>query len=236
MDKHLFFDLDRTLWDFDKNSENALKQIFTETQDKHQIESFHKFHQVYKDVNSQLWVKYGKGKITKDELRDARFIKTFQKFDLFDTELGNYFGNQYIKTSPLQTSLFPNTIETLTELKKEGYHMHIITNGFLEVQHVKIENSGLKPYFEKVILCSEEVGVNKPNPKIFNTALSMAKTIATESVMIGDDLEVDVIGATRVGMHGIHFDPKSRLKNKNDGTRIRNINELPELLPFLFRV
>ncbi len=235
MDKHIFFDLDRTLWDFDKNSEQALKQIFSETQTQHQIESFQKFHQVYKDVNAKLWVKYGKGKITKDELRDARFTQTLQKFDLFDKELGKYLGDQYINISPFQTELFPNTITTLEELQNEGYTMHIITNGFKEVQHIKLENCGLKPFFNQ-ILCSEEIGVNKPNPRIFNEAMRMANTKASEAAMIGDDLEVDVIGATNVGMHGIHFDPEARMKNRSDGTRIRNINELPALLPFLFKV
>ncbi len=234
MNKHLFFDLDRTLWDFEKNSENALKQLFTESFEDHQIESFHKFHQVYKEINAQLWVKYGKGKITKDELRDERFNRTFQKFDLFKPELGNYFGEEYIRISPYQTALFPNTIETLETLKKEGYQMHIITNGFKEVQHIKLENSGLKPYFN-VILSSEELSVNKPNPIIFKKAMELASAKPIDSVMIGDDLEVDVIGATNAGMHAIHFDPLQHMKSRTDGTRIRNLNELPQLIPFLFR-
>lgn len=234
MDKHIFFDLDRTLWDFEKNSEQALKQLFNETQDRHHIPSFQKFLQIYKDINAQLWVKYGKGKISKEELRDARFTKTLQKFDCFDVELGAYFGENYLKISPYQTLLFPNTIETLEELKKEGYTMHIITNGFVEVQHIKLENCGLKPYFTH-ILCSEEVGANKPSPIIFNKAMEMAGTTPTNSIMIGDDLEVDVIGATNAGMHAIHFDPEGRMKDRADGTRIRNLNELPALIPFLMK-
>lgn len=234
MDKHIFFDLDRTLWDFEKNSENALKQLFDETADRHLLPSFPKFLNVYKEVNAKLWTKYGKGKITKEELRDARFTKTFQKLEVFDNTLGEYFGENYLKISPYQTVLFPHAIETLEELKTEGYSMHIITNGFVEVQHIKLENCGLKPYFTH-ILCSEEVSANKPSPIIFKKAMELAGTSAANSIMIGDDLEVDIIGATNVGMHAIHFDPEGRMKDRVDGTRIRQLNELPALIPFLMK-
>ena len=234
MDKHIFFDLDRTLWDFEKNSENALKQLFDETADRHHLPSFHKFLNVYKEVNAKLWTKYGKGKITKEELRDERFNKTFQKLEVFDETLGPYFGEHYIRISPFQTALFPDAKEVLAELKKEGYHLHIITNGFKDVQHIKLETSDIKSYFD-VILSSEELGVNKPNPVIFKKALEMAGAKAENSTMIGDNLEVDVIGATNVGMHGIHFDPEGRMKDRADGTRIRRLNELPALLPFLMK-
>mgnify|MGYP000891206666 CR=1 FL=1 len=233
MDRHLFFDLDRTLWDFDKNSENALKSIFQSTQSIHHLPSFHKFHQTYKDVNANLWKKYGKGKISKDELRITRFQKTFLKFGLNNKELNQHFEDEYIRISPLQTELFPNTIETLEALKKEGYSMHIITNGFKEVQLTKLSNSNLKPFFN-IIVSSEEIDINKPDIRIFQHAMTLANATPNHSVMIGDDMNIDVLGAERAGMFGIHFDPKKDLRRKSNDFRIRNINELPELLPWIF--
>jgi putative hydrolase of the HAD superfamily len=112
--------------------------------------------------------------------------------------------------------------------------MHIITNGFKEVQYIKLENSGLDPYFD-VILCSEEVGHNKPSLQIFQYALKKAGAKASDSVMIGDDFEVDIIGALNAGMQGILFDPDDRYSNYQDSMRIKQLNELTDLLPWVFR-
>jgi len=234
MNRHLFFDLDRTLWDFERNSESALRFLFEETKDTHHLPSFNRFLLVYKEVNAKLWKKYGKGKITKEELRDTRFSKTFLKFDIVNDELSTYFNDQYLEISPLQTVLLPNTHETLSALKEEGYHMHIITNGFKEVQLTKLKNCNLIDYF-KVIVSSEEIGINKPDIRIFQHAMKEAGATPEISVMIGDDWNVDVMGAERAGMRAIHFDPEEEMSNKNMDTRIRNLNEIPALLPFLFR-
>lgn len=236
MDKyHLFFDLDRTLWDFEKNSKKALQQLFIETKLHQQIESFERFHQTYTEINALLWKKYGKGQLTKDELRDERFKKTLLKFDVFDKELPEILGNGYIELSPYQTQLLPNTHETLTYLQKLGYQMHIITNGFKEVQHIKLSQCKLTDYFD-LILCSEEIGANKPAPQIFQHALQSTGAKASESVMIGDDYEVDVLGALRSGLHGIHFDPSKKMKSHTKGEwRINDLNQLPEMLPWIFK-
>jgi putative hydrolase of the HAD superfamily len=232
MKLQLFFDLDRTLWDFEKNSQNALKYLFEQTINEHQFESFHRFLQVYKEENASLWKKYGKGKITKEQLRTMRFEKTFFKMGLNNKELIQYFSDEYIAVSPLQKQLFPHTIETLEALKKEGYRMHIITNGFKEVQQTKLDNCNLTPYFEHII-SSEEIGINKPDYRIFNYALQLAQSKAQDSVMIGDDINVDIIGAERAGMHAIHFDPEKRIKRSKQDTRINDLAELPQILPWI---
>lgn len=234
MEHHLFFDLDRTLWDFDTNSERALKLLFDETQSVHQLPGFHKFNRIYKEVNASLWKKYGKGKISKEELRNSRFRKAFLKLGLNNPELNHYFNEEYIRISPLQTEMFPNTIETLKELKDEGYRMHVITNGFKEVQLTKLENCFILPFFETIV-SSEEIGFNKPDIRIFQHAMSYADAQPHKSVMIGDDINVDIMGAERAGMFGIHFDPKEKLSRKNNDFRIRDLSELPELLPWVFR-
>lgn len=229
MKRHIFFDLDRTLWDFERNSEKALNIIFEETSEQHQLPSFYRFLTVYKSINKKLWKAYGKGKITKEVLRASRFYKTFYHFDINNRMLSTYFDHRYLEISPSQKKLFPNTIETLETLKKDGYQLHILTNGFKEVQNHKLENCGIKHFFETVT-SSEEVGCNKPAIEIFQFALEVAQAKANESIMIGDDYQVDVVGAENAGMKAIHFAPEMR-KASN---RIHNLNELPAILPKIF--
>lgn len=232
MIRNIFFDLDRTLWDFEKNSEVALLHLFEETKSTHQIPSFHKFHLTYKEVNASLWKKYGKGKISKDELRDSRFKKTFLKFDINNPELNEFFSEEYIRISPLQKQLLPNTIETLQVLKGDGYKMHVITNGFKEVQLTKLKNCGLIDFFDAIV-SSEEVGFNKPDIRIFNYAIEKAQAVNVESLMIGDDYEVDVLGAERSGMKAVHFAPHLKVRNAAKESRINDLIQLPEIIPFL---
>lgn len=233
-DKHLFFDLDRTLWDFEKNSQIALKKIFELYKLDEFIPNFYKFYYTYKNINAELWVKYGAGKISKEELRNARFYRTLKKFKKDDKVLSDKIGTAYIEISPTQKNLFPNTIEVLTELKKEGYRLHIITNGFKEVQYIKLTNCGLIDLFE-VIVCSEEVGKNKPNPEVFNYAMQLANADSSKSVMIGDDLKVDILGASNVGMQTILFDPDKKYRKAKGDYVIKNLNEIPSILPWIFR-
>jgi len=231
--KHLFFDLDRTLWDFEKNSEIALFKLFHELSLNEAIDSFELFHTNYKKNNAFLWKEYGAGRLSKENLRNDRFKITLEHFDINNPDIVNKISDGYVELSPQQTALFPHTHETLDYLKKEGYNMHIITNGFKEVQYIKLNKSGLDQYFD-VIVCSEDVGQNKPSPAIFKHSLNSANAKASDSVMIGDDYEVDVVGAQNFGMHGILFDPENTFSHYQDQHRIQTLNELPGLLPFIF--
>ena len=230
--KHLFFDLDRTLWDFEKNSKKALQILFKDLKLDDKIEHFNHFHHTYTRINAELWKLYGKGKLKKEELRDARFIETLKYHEIHDTELATTLSNGYIEISPKQTNLFPDTLETLEELKRMKYNMHIITNGFEEVQYIKLEHSKLAPFFD-VIVCSEAVGFNKPDPRVFQYAMQKAQTNASESFMIGDDREVDIFGAMQVGMQAILFDPENQYSKTNGEPKIQNLNELPLLLTMI---
>lgn len=231
--KHIFFDLDRTLWDFDRNSEAALRHILESEELIPQVQSFERFHKVYIQQNAHLWKLYGKGKIKKDELRYERFRAAFRKFKLHDEALVQRVGDAYVKISPRQTLLFPNAIETLKELKKMGFHLHIITNGFKEVQHIKLENCGMHAFFD-VIICSEVIGKNKPDPAIFKYAMKEAGATPENSLMIGDDYHIDVAGALQVGMHAIHFEPEGRNRYNYDWL-IRDLAHLPEMIIRLMR-
>ncbi len=232
--KHIFFDLDRTLWDFEKNSKTALEGLFIEHKIHEKVKNFYDFLNIYQNVNRDLWVDYGKGKITKEFLRITRFAKTLDKLKIYDEELALKLDVGYVNNSPFQTNLFPNAIETLTELKNSGYKMHIITNGFKEVQQIKLENSKLAPFFEKIV-SSEEAGASKPNAKIFKHSLELAQAKINESVMIGDDLNTDIGGANAIGMQSIHFDPENRYRKRNSQPKISDLNELPELLIWMFK-
>lgn len=227
--QHLFFDLDRTLWDFEANSKRALQLLYaTYGLDQH-VEHFNHFHHTYTRINAELWRLYGKGKITKDQLRDERFLRTLQHLGIQEERLATKLSDDYIAISPKQTALFPNTHETLSELKSMGYWMHIITNGFEEVQHVKLRESKLESFFD-VIVCSETIGVNKPNPKVFFHAIEQAGASVSTSVMIGDDREVDIQGANQIGMQSILFDPENQHRVFRGQPKVTDLSELPLLL------
>lgn len=229
--KHLFFDLDRTLWDFEKNSNIALQKIYELHQLENYFDHYLQFHRIYHTINSELWKKYGKGKVSKDELRQLRFEKTLHKVEVYNEELATTLNNDYISIAPKQQNLFPNTHETLSELSKY-YTLHIITNGFAEAQFIKLKESGLSTYFD-VIVCSEMVGKTKPNPEIFQYALTQAKAKTSESIMIGDDHQTDIIGALQVGMQAILFDPNGRYRKSAGLHKIKDLSELPLLLTMI---
>jgi putative hydrolase of the HAD superfamily len=227
--EHIFFDLDRTLWDFERNSKSALVQLFHELKLDCIIESFESFHEVYRKINAEYWEDYTKGRVSKEKLRIGRFHDTLVSFGRDDIQLSTLMAEGYVKISPYQTHLFPGTKEVLQELSDRNYQLHIITNGFKEVQFIKLENSGLRPFFQDV-LCSEEVGKNKPNPEIFHAALERTNAKNTNSLMIGDDFEADILGAERVGIRAVLFDPHDVYEARKEIERIKHFEELPFML------
>lgn len=227
--KHVFFDLDRTLWDFEKNSETALRQIYEELKLSNYMESFDSFMEVYRRVNGEWWNKYRYGKVKKEDLRVGRFLDTLREFDAENIEMATQLGERYIQVSPYQTNLLSHTAETLKELKENGNAIHIITNGFKEIQFIKLKNSDILHYFDDV-LCSEEVGVNKPDPLVFKSAMERTNAKAHESIMIGDDFEADVLGAEKVGIKGVLFDPNEHFKHNNEVHKIQSLKEVPPIV------
>jgi putative hydrolase of the HAD superfamily len=230
--RQLFFDLDRTLWDFEANSKKALQHLFQEFELGNHIEHFNHFHHTYIRINTELWNAYGKGKINKNELRDSRFQRTLAHHGIVDGAISQRISDGYIEISPRQTLLFPNAIEVLEHFKKEDYRMHIITNGFPEVQYIKLANSGLSTFFDQ-ILCSEEVGFTKPHREIFQEALRRSGCQPQNAIMIGDDFKIDIIGALNAGWTAIHFDPEHRYKKERNVRRVRSLDELPDAVSML---
>ena len=229
MIKHIFFDLDRTLWDFEKNSHKTLLKLIKDFNLVEKgIDNSDSFIKKYKIHNEKLWELYRNDKIKKEELRVKRFQLALAEYYIDDLELVEQLGLAYIQQCPIKTNLFPNTHEVLVYLKKK-YTLHIITNGFEEVQHIKLISSNLMQYFD-VIITSEQVGVKKPNTKIFEFALEQAKAKKSESIMVGDDYAVDVLGAEQVGMQGVYFNP-NKLAHKN--AVVHEIFCLSELMALL---
>lgn len=226
--KHLFFDLDRTLWDFEKNSIITLRTIF-ENRNLHQIfPDFDSFIKTYKAHNERLWDLYKVRKIRKDELRNQRFLLTLNDFGVTDEKLAEQIGDDYIDISPTQTVLFPNTVEVLDYLKPK-YKMHIITNGFVEVQYKKLRNCGLEKYFERVTT-SEEAKASKPKAEIFQVALKSVNAKKIESLMIGDDLQNDILGAKKFGIDQVYFNPEQEKHLENLTFEIQELKQLTNFL------
>ena len=197
----VFFDLDHTLWDFEKNSALAFERIF----ESHKVDiELNSFLEVYIPLNFQFWKLYREERISKPELRYQRLKKAFDKVnvEVSDDKI-NSLSAAYIEHLSSFNHIFPGTFEILDYLKP-NYKLHIITNGFEEVQEKKMKNSKLLPYFD-VVVNSEMAGVKKPDPKIFELALKKAKVDANRSIMIGDSLEADIIGAKNIGFHVLHF-------------------------------
>lgn len=200
---HLFFDLDNTLWDFTTNSRLAMEQTMTQNGLISKFPSFGAFFEVYERINHSLWSDYHTKKITKQKLIIERFSRSMQAFGINDYDWIELNG-LYLENMALQTQLFPGTVETLTTLKSKGYQMHIITNGFKEVQYSKLSSCGLDRFFTKVFI-SEDVKTTKPHRQIFEHALKSTNASKKRSIMIGDSWETDIIGALNFGMDQIMF-------------------------------
>ncbi|MDD2303356.1 MAG: YjjG family noncanonical pyrimidine nucleotidase [Prolixibacteraceae bacterium] len=200
---HLFFDLDNTLWDFTTNSRLAMEQTLIQNGLIAKLPSFGVFFEVYERINHSLWSDYHTKKITKQNLIVERFSRSMQAFGIDDYNWIE-LNSLYLENMALQTQLFPGTLETLTTLKSKGYQMHIITNGFKEVQYSKLFNCGLARFFTKVFI-SEEVKTTKPHREIFEHALKSTNASKKRSIMIGDSWETDITGALEFGMDQIMF-------------------------------
>ncbi|WP_027418245.1 YjjG family noncanonical pyrimidine nucleotidase [Crocinitomix catalasitica] len=226
--RHIFFDLDHTLWDFEKNSTEALNELYPLFElDKIVPDQAH-FMRLYKDFNRKYWVLYNHGKVDKYEVRLNRFKDTFMHFTGDPhVDLSKKLSSAYLARSPYKTNLFPAAHSTLAYLQ-EKYTLHIITNGFIEVQHLKLTNCDLTQYFE-VVLCGEEIGTNKPHKLIFETALNKANALSAESLMIGDNLEADILGAQNAGFETILFNPNKE-NLTIDSIQINHLEELQKLL------
>jgi putative hydrolase of the HAD superfamily len=198
--KHLFFDLDHTLWDFEANARSTLEELFFKLKlEERGVNDFDLFHKNYLIHNEKLWELYRNGFIKQDELRVKRMRLALLDFKIADEALAKEMSVKFLDQLPTRTILFPYSKEILLYLTDKGYSLHLITNGFENTQHSKLKYSGLTNFFKEVIT-SEGSNSLKPNKEIFDFALEKTKATINESIMIGDSIEVDIIGAMNVGM------------------------------------
>jgi len=205
--EHIFFDLDHTLWDFEKNSSESLRECYRHFNlaEKSRGQSEDVFIETYLGHNDRLWGLYRQNKITKSRLRKARFERTLQSLRIQDKDLPLKMDALYMSICPRKKELLPGTLDILHHVK-DNYHLHILSNGFHETQLIKMNNSGLDKFFLQIIT-SERAGAKKPDPRIFRFAESITGATTQNSLMIGDNLDVDVKGAVDYGWKAIHFNP-----------------------------
>jgi len=202
--KHLFFDLDHTLWDFEANSRLTLEELYHLYQlETKGVQNFDVFHRNYLLHNDKLWDRYRNGYIKVDELRWKRMWLALLDFKIADEPLAREMGVRFLDLLPTRNLLFPYTIEILDYLTDKNYRLHLITNGFEKTQHSKLKYSGLSKYFNEVIT-SEGSNSLKPHKEIFDYAFMKTGASPGESIMIGDTIEVDILGAVNAGIDQVH--------------------------------
>lgn len=225
MIKHIFFDLDHTIWDFDKNAQETLTELYH----KYEllsigITSCTEFIETYTENNQLLWAEYHMGRITKETLRAKRFHQTFIQLGVPPDLVPLEFEDDYVRMSPMKKNLFAGSERVLGYLQNK-YTLHIISNGFKETTLTKMDLCNLNPYFSNVII-SEDVGVNKPDKAIFEYALQKAGAQKHESIMIGDSIEADIRGAQDYGIKAIFFNPLNKEKPEDVEWQISELEEL----------
>lgn len=225
MIKHIFFDLDHTIWDFDKNAQETLTELYHQYGlDNLGLSSCASFIDTYTENNQLLWAEYHLGKISKETLRAERFYKTFIQLGVAPESVPHQFEDDYVRMSPMKKNLFEGSEKVLSYLQKK-YTLHIISNGFKETTLIKMDLCKLNPYFTNVVI-SEDVGVNKPDKAIFEHALKKAGAQKEESIMIGDSIEADIRGAQDFGMKAIFFNPTKKEMPADVAWQIEHLEEL----------
>ena len=203
---HVLFDLDHTLWDYESNSKQALKQIYA----KHGLDKLDGltcslFEDRFFQVNETLWEKYDQQEITSEELRGSRFHLILEDFGMISDQLASDLSSDYLTLSPQNSAVMPYAFEILDYLKPK-YGMHIITNGFHEIQYTKLTASGLSEYFGEIVT-SEEAGARKPNRNIFYHTLELIGADPGQCIMIGDNLRTDIQGAINASIDHVFLQP-----------------------------
>ncbi len=227
--KHIFFDLDHTLWDYDANANETLIDIYEKYSFKKMgFFSVEEFLTAFHQENEILWTQYNQGIIPKSAIRQQRFVKVFEAVGLPLLYQPPNINQEFVQQCPFHTHVIDHTFEILDYLFPQ-YEMHIITNGFDDIQHIKLAQSGLDKYFGHVIT-SESCGARKPSEKIFQHALALSNSDVERSIMIGDNAQTDILGAREVGMDHIFFNPHKKSLPDFETIEIKSLLEIKDIL------
>jgi putative hydrolase of the HAD superfamily len=228
--RHLFFDLDHTLWDFDANAMETLAEVYDQMQlTAKGVSSFNDFSRHYLHHNAILWDRYHRGFITADDLKWKRMWRTLLEFKIGDEALAKQMSERFLDILPTKQNLFPHTREILTHLKEKNYILHLITNGFEKTQKRKIEHAQIAHYFDEMIT-SEKSNSVKPQKEIFEYALNATGATLEESIMIGDNPDADIQGAINAGMDSIYVNHLNKPIDILPTYTIYHLRELEEIL------
>jgi len=227
--KSLFFDLDDTLWDTQYNNKECLREIYTDYKFAQHYESFEVFYNIYMPNNLLLWAQYRNHQIERKTLILQRFLHVLRPMGITDETYALNLNHDFLQRTATKTKLIPGTIELL-EYLHPYYRMFILSNGFREIQSLKMKNSGLYPYFEKIIL-SEDANIQKPHKGIFDFALKNTNSRRKESIMIGDSWEADIMGAWQSKIDQIWLNPANLLEKEFTPTyQVNSLNQIKEIL------
>jgi len=227
--QHLFFDLDHTIWDFDRNSREALEDIYASLSLRDAgVHDFDVFHSNYLVHNERLWEKYRNGRIRVDELRWKRMWFALLDFKIGDEALARKMGDAFLESLPTKTRLFPDTVPVLEWLRNKTYQLHLITNGFEKTQHHKLRSSGIDGFFREVIT-SESSNSLKPHPEIFEYAILKTGAVKSECIMIGDTPEVDILGARNAGIDQVYVNHINNPDPVQATYTVRSLKELEDI-------
>lgn len=227
--RHLFFDLDHTLWDFEANARETLLELHESLElGIRGIDDFDLFHKNYLAHNEKLWDRYRNGLIKQDELRLKRMSLSLLDFKIADETLSMVMSSRFLDLLPTRTILFPYTKEILVYLVEKGYNLHLITNGFEKTQHSKLHHSGLSVFFKEIIT-SETSNSLKPNKEIFEFAFRKTGALPTNSIMIGDSIEVDIQGAINAGIDQVFVNYHQVAADIKPTYTVSSLKELEEI-------
>jgi putative hydrolase of the HAD superfamily len=225
----VFFDLDHTLWDFNLNCAETLQELY-KIYDLEQFGfSIPDFQKTYRHINDSMWEGFHRNEVSKEELRTERFPRTFKLLGIESDKVPSQLDTHFIELCPTKPHVHPNSFEILEYLKNKGYSLHIITNGFSETQHIKMKYSGLEKYFDSLIH-ADHTGYKKPEPQIFEYALSTTNSTCETSIMIGDDLYADVLGAKKMGLGHVFYNHENKTHSEDIQFEIKNLIELKHIL------
>ena len=206
--KNLFIDLDDTIYDFSGASRESFRETYDLLHYERYFDSFEHYLSLYEPYNLELWRIYGEGKITKEELNRRRYSHPLECVGVNDQQFADTFCSEALGRIPTKGPLMPGAMEILEYLRPK-YNMYILSNGFKELQSRKMRTAGIDGYFDALIL-SEDIGINKPNRELYEYALAKTGSKLSESLMIGDMFDTDIVGAANIGMDQMYYNPKEK--------------------------
>jgi putative hydrolase of the HAD superfamily len=225
----ILFDLDHTLWDFETNSADTLRDLYHRfSLAQYGAPAIELFLHEFKKVNTALWEAHDRGTMTREVIRQQRFHRVFSACGMGPVPFTEAFSDAYMAESPAKKNLMPNAWATLQYLHSR-YPLFIITNGFNDVQHIKAHSSGIAHFFKKIVT-SECVGSKKPSRQIFDYVLTRYGFRPSETMMVGDNLETDMRGAKNAGITATFYNPHSVPHQHRVQHEITDLHQLQAIL------